>query len=305
MMRLPFSVGREARLVAQRVVGNFGLEGFRPRPEMGVLPEHRLPPEIAPRYAATLGRLNGVMGRMDANRLSPEAIAIMRLGMVGRYPDGMRPMWPVLRESNMVSPYLSQSRAVRVPWTFVPSGWRMNQPAFIPGVGLGLAPYGVPPTYRPMLYSSVPYPLPNAPYRLPSLGRSPFLRPADPLLWDRRTAFAPIPRPPLLPPPPPDPRRLPVSPLSVPVSAYAASYAAIGSPAPAPLVRSPDVTPMPGRASIQFTYDGPSQAIILSVDGGRQLPVAALPADGQTIRDPQGFTISRQGNQYLVSFTSN
>ncbi len=309
MLLFSFCAGRETRLITQRAIGNFGHEGFQPRPELGLLSENRLPPDLSDRYVQTVGNLNSVINRMDAARLSPEAIALMRQGRMGRYPDGYRPMWPVMRETNMVSPYLSNSPSNRLPWTFVPPGWRQNQPTFVPGVGMGMAPYGVPPAYRPMLYTSVPYPLPNTPYRLPAFGPQPSLRPTDPLLWDQRTAFAPIPRPPLLPPPPPDPRRTPMAPLPQPVApvvpfAFAASAASIGAPAQLP--RLPETMTTPRPADIEFTYDGPSQTITLNVDNGaRQISVSALPEDGQTMRYDAGFAITRQGNRYRVVFGQN
>lgn len=311
MLHLSFSSGRELRLIAQRAIGTFGREGPNPRPELGVMPENRLPPEFVARYGQTLDRLNGVIGRMDAVRVSPEGIALMREGRYGRYPDGIRPSWPVMRETNLVSPYLSSSPSNRLPWTFVPSSWRRSQPTFIPGVGMGMAPYGVPPAYRPMLYTSVPYPLPNTPYRLPMAGPRPYLRPSDPLLWDQRTAYNPIPRPPFVGEPPPDPRRSPLARVPAPVAApaqpfaYAASNVTIGAPArPVTLPASIEAA-LPRPADIDFTYDGPAQAITLAVDDGRSVAVNTLPADGQSLRYDAGFTITRQGNRYRVVFGQN
>lgn len=245
-----------------------------------------VPPELEAQYRQTMAQLALVLQQMERAGVPPQTVMGQMNGRLpypfGMYPDGVRPFQPILRRTNLVSPYLIGSPNARLPWNFMPRSWRDRQTTFVPGVGLGTTPYGVPPYLRRQMYQGIQYPLPEVPFRLPNTPVRPPLPnlPAEPLNRDPRANFLVSPRQPMLPSLPPSLPR-------------PESYAPL-----APVRESADLT---ADAAVTFNYDGPPQAITLAVNG-QMIALPTLPADGQTIQDPRGFRLSRRGNTYSLVY---
>lgn len=269
------------------ILNNLGPEAFGRSPE--ALPQSPMvPPELEQRYRQTMGQLSAVLQQLErAGIQSQSVMGDMNRSLpspFGMYPDGVRPFLPILRQTNIISPYLIGSPNNRLPWNFMPRSWRYSQPTFIPAMGMGMAPYGVPPRFRPMVYQAIRYPLPQVPLRLPS---PPAVRPlpswqVEPLNRDPRGSFSPR------------PRQLLIETLSPPVP-RPVTRLNVGASVP---TTSPEVEL---NSAITFNYDGPPQAITIAVNG-QMLSLPTLPADGQTIQDPRGFRLSRRGNVYSVVY---
>ncbi len=271
---------REGRLLGY----NAGPEAMPQLPE-AQRPMPQVPPELEFQYRQTMAQLGLVLQQLERAGVPPQSVIGQMNSRLpypfGMYPDGVRPFQPILRRTNLVSPYLIGSPNARLPWNFMPRSWRESQTAFVPGVGLATVPYGVPAYLRRQMYQGIQYPLPQAPFRLPNTPVRPPLPnlPAEPLNRDPRANFIVAPRQAMLPSfPPAMPRPQSYAPLA-PVS-------------------SPELS---ADAAITFNYDGPPQAITLAVNG-QMMSLPTLPADGQTIQDPRGFRLSRRGSTYSIVY---
>jgi hypothetical protein len=187
------------------------------------------------------------------------------------YPDGPRPSRPYIRPSNHVRSYVHQSPYRRLPWMYTPRNWSQHS-RFVSGLGIADVPYGVPPAFAAQTYGLIRLPLPNTPYRLSDMPgpnvRS--LRWSSPLNRDRRSSLT---------------WQSAVTPFTPAVSPFS-------GPRPSP-------EGLTATADVEFTYAGPPQAITVFVDG-TPLSLPNLPLNGQTILDPRGFRVSRQGNRYQI-----
>lgn len=271
---------RESRLLGYGPGPEAMPRGFQ-SPEMAA----NLPPEIAPRYGQSLYRLQSTI--QGVRRLGINASQQQMMAMYG-YPGSSSRLVGQLRPYAFPAQGISrftfnsmQSPTNRLPWRFVPSGWHQNQPAFVPGVGLATVPYGVPPAFNQMMYQSVPYPLPQSSYRLPDAPRS-TLRLPNVLDRDQRAALVANSRQSLF-----SPLEPAFSPTSLPRN-------------PAPLPPSADRFDAEG---VTFDYAGPPQPVTIAFNG-QLVSLPTLPADGQTMVDPRGFTVTRRGNRYSIASQS-